>query len=48
MDECIRRVREAGYEVTPQLLGLGEFEGIRDIFLEHLEAADKECVNAEV
>ena len=39
---------EAGYEVTLQLLGLGEFEGIRDIFLEHLEAADKECVNAEV
>lgn len=33
---------EAGYEVTPQLLGLGEIAGIREMFLEHLEKAAEE------
>lgn len=33
---------DAGYDVRPKLLGLGELSGIRSIFLEHLEAARKE------
>ena len=31
--------REEGYEVRAILKGLGEFEGIRKIFLEHIEEA---------
>lgn len=30
---------EAGYEVRPNLTGLGEIEGIREIFMEHLLTA---------
>ena len=29
----------AGYQVTPALVGLGEMEGIRAVFMEHLVAA---------
>ena len=29
-----------GYKVTPVIRGLGEYKGIRQIFLEHLKAAD--------
>lgn len=32
-------LEEAGYEVRPNLTGLGEIEGIRQIFLEHLQDA---------
>lgn len=32
-------LEDAGYEVKPALTGLGEMESIREIFLEHLEAA---------
>lgn len=31
-------LEDAGYEVRPQLAGLGEIDGIRAIFLRHLEA----------
>ncbi len=32
-------LEDAGYEVKPVIIGLGEIEGIREIFVEHLEAA---------
>lgn len=32
-------LEEAGYEVRPLLLGLGEIDGIRKIFIEHLKHA---------
>ena len=35
-------LEQAGYEVTPQLLGLGEIEGIREMFLAHLKLALEE------
>ena len=38
-DSWYSRFREAGYEVTPVLKGLGEYEGIREIFIEHLKQA---------
>lgn len=31
------KFKEAGYEVTPVMKGLGEYEGIRDIFIDHLK-----------
>ena len=34
-------LEEEGYEVRVILKGLGEFEGIRKIFLEHIEEAAK-------
>lgn len=34
------RLEEEGYQVRTILKGLGEFEGIRKIFLEHIEEAD--------
>ena len=32
-------LKEAGYEVEYQLKGLGEYEGIRKLFLEHIKDA---------
>lgn len=32
-------LEEAGYEVKPEIIGLGEMENIRAVFLEHLQAA---------
>ena len=32
-------LEEAGYEVKPFMIGLGEIEGIRKLFIEHLQAA---------
>lgn len=34
------RLRTAGYEVEGKLMGLGEIEGIREIFLEHTNTLD--------
>lgn len=31
------KFKEAGYEVTPVMKGLGEYKGIRDIFIDHLK-----------
>ena len=38
-DSWKSRLEEAGYEVRVILKGLGELEGIRKIFLEHIEEA---------
>ena len=38
-DSWKSELEEAGYEVRADLKGLGEFEGIRRIFLEHIEEA---------
>lgn len=40
-DSWYSRFRDAGYQVTPVLKGLGEYKGIRDIFLEHLKQAEQ-------
>ena len=34
---CIRDRTEEGYEVRAQIRGLGEMEGIQNLFLEHIE-----------
>lgn len=39
-DSWYNKFKEAGYKVTPVLKGLGEYEGIRKIFVEHLKAAE--------
>lgn len=39
-DSWYNKFKEAGYKVTPILKGLGEYEGIRKIFVEHLKAAE--------
>ena len=38
-DSWKSQLEEAGYEVRVILKGLGELEGIRKIFLEHIEEA---------
>ena len=38
-------LEEEGYEVRVILKGLGEFEGIRKIFLEHIEEAAGQAVD---
>ncbi len=41
-------LEEAGYEVTPQLTGLGEMESIRTIFMGHLQAVLEKDTEHEV
>ena len=38
-DSCKSQLEDEGYEVRVIMKGLGEFEGIRRIFLEHIEEA---------
>ena len=38
-DSCKSELEDAGYEVRAIMKGLGEFEGMRKIFLEHIEEA---------
>ena len=40
VSSTLRRLEEKGYEVRVILKGLGEFEGIRKIFAEHIEEAE--------
>ncbi len=39
-------LEEAGYEVVPNLVGLGEIAGIREIFMEHLKQATEKGMNS--
>ena len=43
-------LEEAGYEIEPFIIGLGEIKGIRELFIEHLQAAmlgrNSECENS--
>jgi sirohydrochlorin cobaltochelatase len=38
-DSWVNRFRQAGYETIPILKGLGEYPGIRKIFVEHVRSA---------
>ena len=41
-DSWKSRLEEKGYDVRVIMKGLGEFSGIRKIFMEHIEEAESE------